>query len=132
MHTSRQVTQSRRIFAPLRGFCGVCGCRCRCGVFRLRGEGRYGASIESRSTFPADVASAGEARRFVRQVLAEWSADSYVDAATLAVSELVTNAVLHARSGPVVTVRLDGGRLRVEVKDDSAVVPSRKRYGPEA
>ena len=32
----------------------------------------------------------------------------------------------------MVTLRLEDGRLRVEVKDDSAVVPSRKRYGPEA
>ena len=95
-------------------------------------EGRYRAAIESRSSFPADVASAGEARRYVRRVLAEWSAERYIDAATLAVSELVTNAVLHARSGPVVTLRLEDGRLRVEVQDDSAVTPSRKRYGPEA
>jgi hypothetical protein len=65
-------------------------------------------------------------------VLSDWAADGYVDAALLAVSELVTNAVLHARSGPVVTVRLENGRLRVEVKDESAVTPSRKRYGPEA
>jgi hypothetical protein len=65
-------------------------------------------------------------------VLSEWAADGYVDAAVLAVSELVTNAVLHARSGPMVTMRLENGRLRVEVQDESAVTPSRKRYGPEA
>ena len=88
--------------------------------------------IEATSSFPADVASAGQARAFVRSTLEAWQADQFVDRAVLAVSELVTNAVLHARSGPQVVVRLSAGRLRIEVHDTSPTAPSRKRYGLEA
>lgn len=42
-----------------------------------------------------------------------------LDDAKLLVSELVTNAIRHARSPVQVTVRDHGGRLRVEVADES-------------
>ena len=39
--------------------------------------------------------AAGEARRFVADTCHRWGIESVVDELTLAVSELVTNAVLH-------------------------------------
>ncbi len=50
----------------------------------------------------------------------------------LLVSELVTNAVLHTRTDPDVTLRLNDGRLWIGVRDGSPVTPAPKRYGPEA
>lgn len=50
----------------------------------------------------------------------------------LLTSELVTNALLHARSAAELAVRLVDGRLRVAVSDATATVPVRKRYGKDA
>lgn len=44
------------------------------------------------------------------------------------VSELVTNAILHAATDIVVSVCLDGPLLRVEVSDRSTQMPSVRRY----
>ena len=51
--------------------------------------------------FYPDSTAPGAARRFVRHALGEWGRDEFVEAATLVTSELTTNAVLHARRGPV-------------------------------
>lgn len=48
-----------------------------------------------------------------------------VDAATLGVSELVTNALLHAGGGIAVRISDTEGRLRVEVYDESPTIPER-------
>ncbi|SOB88543.1 ATP-binding protein [Streptomyces sp. 1331.2] len=71
-------------------------------------------------------------REFSREALADWhwlpAADEEQQAVAedvlLMVSELVTNACLHAPGGPS-ELRLDwdGSRLRVEVADDSPVPP---------
>jgi anti-sigma regulatory factor (Ser/Thr protein kinase) len=50
------------------------------------------------------------------------SADQ-VDDATLVVSELVTNATRHARSGCRLQLSVDRGRVTVEVHDNSPVPP---------
>jgi hypothetical protein len=65
-------------------------------------------------------------------VLAAWGAESFEEPATLLTSELVTNAVLHARSAVDVTVRLVDGQLWVGVSDEDTGAPIRKRYGPDA
>jgi anti-sigma regulatory factor (Ser/Thr protein kinase) len=61
-------------------------------------------------------------RRFVAAALRAWDVDA--TDVVLLVSELATNAVLHARSPFRVTVILQGGRLRVEVSDDNSRLPS--------
>ncbi|TMM17674.1 MAG: ATP-binding protein [Actinobacteria bacterium] len=88
--------------------------------------------IEQSTTLAPDPSSAAEARRFVRSALAEWGASRLDDVATLLVTELVTNAVLHTRSGPEVTARMAGRRLRVEVADDNPAPPVRQHYSPRA
>jgi anti-sigma regulatory factor (Ser/Thr protein kinase) len=50
----------------------------------------------------------------------------------LCVSEVVTNAVLHARSPQHMTVRLDGDRLLVEVVDGDTTPPVRRDHDPTA
>jgi len=87
---------------------------------------------EARTSLPADLASAGAARRFLDSKLRQWHCDALADSALLLVSELVTNAVLHARSRFELVVRLDGERLRVEVHDESGAQPTRKHYAVSA
>lgn len=70
-------------------------------------------------------ASARQARRFVADTLAQWGDERYVDAASLLVSELVTNAVVHAGSAVDVIVGQQGmhATLRIEVHDSSIRAP---------
>jgi len=59
-----------------------------------------------------------------RSELTEWLATPYVVGdAEVVVSELVTNAVEHGRSPVHMRLGLEGGGLRIEVADASAVVP---------
>jgi anti-sigma regulatory factor (Ser/Thr protein kinase) len=76
--------------------------------------------------------SAGLARRFVAAALAEWDVAEATETATLLVSELVTNAMLHARTELHLTLRLAAGRLRLEVHDGSPRLPGRKRYSADS
>jgi anti-sigma regulatory factor (Ser/Thr protein kinase) len=72
-----------------------------------------------------------QARRHVRAALTALGAASLLDAAELGVSELVTNACLHARTSLTLTVSLrDSGAVRIEVSDDSPVHPKRRRSEP--
>jgi anti-sigma regulatory factor (Ser/Thr protein kinase) len=63
------------------------------------------------------VQSARGARRFASKVLASWGCEDLEDAVLLLVSELVTNAVIHARSDVEVVLRLRPSRVRVEIID---------------
>lgn len=58
------------------------------------------------------------ARRFVNEALGRWHCEHLADEALLLTSELVTNAVIHARSEVDLTVTQNGSRVRVEVADD--------------
>jgi anti-sigma regulatory factor (Ser/Thr protein kinase) len=71
----------------------------------------------ARTKLRPEALAASSARRFVRSQLERWSLVELSDAAELCVSELVTNAVLHARTPIEVDVRAGRGVLRVEVCD---------------
>lgn len=73
----------------------------------------------------------GRARRWVKTQLEGWSDDGMANA-VLVLSELATNAVLHARAPIVVTVRRRGPWVRVEVDDQDGTSPTEKHYGPGA
>jgi DNA-binding NarL/FixJ family response regulator len=77
---------------------------------------------EASQRFEHDAQSARAARRFVSQVLTGWDDDEgdLTDTVTLLVSELVTNAVIHAGSDVEVVVRLTATAARIEVSDASA------------
>jgi anti-sigma regulatory factor (Ser/Thr protein kinase)/CheY-like chemotaxis protein len=67
---------------------------------------------------PAELTSARAARRFAVATLSSWGLDALCTGVELVVSELVTNAVVHAASPAQVTLgQLDQGSVRVEVKD---------------
>ena len=60
-----------------------------------------------------------------------WSDDSDMNIrlATV-VSEIVTNAILHARTSFIVSVSPDPTAIRVEVTDGSSSFPARRNYDP--
>ncbi len=72
------------------------------------------------------------ARRFARDVLRKWREGDSTDVVQLLVSELVTNAVLHAGSKIEVAVRHRGEWLRVEVVDESPVLPGARDFDNDA
>lgn len=82
------------------------------------------------SRLAAEVASAGSARRFVERTVGEWDPFLPLDVIKLLVSELVVNAVLHARSEAEVSVVLRQDRVRVAVTDRSPTLPVVKDPGP--
>jgi PAS domain S-box-containing protein len=81
---------------------------------------------------PATPRSAGVGRRFVRDLLEQAGRASWSDAATLAVSELVTNAVLHAHSEVELAVVTAPDHVRIEVRDDNPVLPAARSYDDHA
>jgi anti-sigma regulatory factor (Ser/Thr protein kinase) len=77
----------------------------------------------------AQPASVPAARQLVRRRCEEWGADAAAsDAAVLLASELVTNAVLHARTPLTLTVAEGDGTIRVEVRDWHPALPQARRY----
>lgn len=63
--------------------------------------------------------SAARARQFVESQCRAWGCEDALDDALLITSELVTNAVIHARSNPHLLTCLVGDVVRIEVIDDS-------------
>ncbi len=72
------------------------------------------------------------ARAFVRAELSLDCPDELVDTATLLTSELVTNAVLHARTMVRLTVELVRDGVRIAVTDGSPARPVVRSYGTDA
>lgn len=78
--------------------------------------------------FQRKGASVRDARQFVAAVLEEWELpDELADMAELVVSELATNAVLHARAGvfSVTLRRLHDDQVRIAVVDFSHTPPTK-------
>jgi anti-sigma regulatory factor (Ser/Thr protein kinase) len=65
------------------------------------------------------------ARRFVDHTLRLWEVDdAHIDEAVLLASELISNAVLHARTDVRLTVRSqEDGTLRIEAADENPRLP---------
>lgn len=83
-------------------------------------------------TLPPVTESVSVARRFVLRTLADQVAAGAGDNAVALVSELATNAVIHAQTVYTVVVSSDGRTVRVAVHDLSAVIPRQQVYGSEA
>jgi anti-sigma regulatory factor (Ser/Thr protein kinase) len=79
-----------------------------------------------------DAGSAGEARRFLVSTLGSWGKSGYQDDAVLLLSELVTNAALHARTEIMVRIELRPECLRLAVTDGSPRQPVVRRYSDQA
>ena len=79
---------------------------------------------EVRLALERSLHAPGAARRALAEWLAGLSCPQQIkDDALVVVSELVTNAVVHADSEPLVVAAYDGGRLRIEVHDQDPSPP---------
>jgi anti-sigma regulatory factor (Ser/Thr protein kinase) len=83
-------------------------------------------------TLPAELSSISDARRFLRRSLAAWGVDDYELGGPQVLTELATNAALHARSAYTVHLVLEADALLVEVTDSSPALPQHRNYGPDA
>ena len=91
------------------------------------------------SQFEADPRAPGQARAFVRGLLGD-NHSELLGTVDLLVTELVTNAVLHASSTPTVDVYVGADNVRIAVHDDDPSLPKaaparpgpgrRSRHGP--
>jgi anti-sigma regulatory factor (Ser/Thr protein kinase) len=71
----------------------------------------------------ADPRSAGTARRLIAEACETWGLADLADAALLVVSELVSNAVVHAGTDFDLTATVRGAYLHLSVRDHCRVPP---------
>ena len=84
------------------------------------------------TTLPPQAASVPAARHFTVDALLALGAESAAGPAELLVSELATNAVIHAHTPMRLSVWLHDDRLRVEVRDDDPTPPRELHPDPLA
>jgi PAS domain S-box-containing protein len=87
-------------------------------------------SFEER--FPPRPSSVAAARAHVRQLLEATGREDLLETAVLLVSEVVTNALLHAGTDIDVAAWLDETGLTLRVRDGSPHLPSPRRYAATA
>ncbi|HSL26748.1 MAG TPA: ATP-binding protein [Acidimicrobiia bacterium] len=93
--------------------------------------GAPGQSDEAEIALPPEPQSAPAARRFVLDLGWVDDEDTRHKLSTL-VSEVVTNAVLHARTPLTLKAQLQNNRIRVSVIDGSETLPRLRRREPTA
>jgi anti-sigma regulatory factor (Ser/Thr protein kinase) len=87
----------------------------------------------ARIALPRSPSSVGAARRFIESRTAAWSfPEPATDQLVLIGSELVTNAVLHARTELTLTLELRDDRVRISVMDRSQAPATLRHYRPDA
>jgi anti-sigma regulatory factor (Ser/Thr protein kinase) len=87
----------------------------------------------ARIALPRSPSSVATARRFIEARTAAWALPGpAADQLVLIGSELVTNAVLHARTELTLTLELREDRVRISVKDRSRTPATLRHYRPDA
>lgn len=81
------------------------------------------ALAAARAKLAPELQSAGRARKFVDETLRRWDCGEQLDVVTLLVSEVVTNAIVHAGTEVEVSVELKEESVRIEVTDKEAGLP---------
>jgi anti-sigma regulatory factor (Ser/Thr protein kinase) len=88
----------------------------------------------AQAVFPTSLSSAYLARRWTAGRLRSWELSELADTVMLLTSELVTNAVIHAGSGPIVSLAVAEATIEVGVADGAVRPPprpcSRREVGP--
>jgi len=90
------------------------------------------ALLEARHLLPAALESAGEARRVVREALRAVNRPGLIDVAELVVSEVVTNATLHAHTPVELWLAVCDSKICVEVRDFNPALPAQRDYDAQA
>lgn len=93
-----------------------------------------GAAPQLRSTrrFEASDEATRASRRFVMEALEGLECRLLINDAALLVTELATNAIVHARSPFTVTIGSSGGAVRIEVGDGCKTPPNIRTPSPGA
>lgn len=81
------------------------------------------ALAAARASLAPELQSAGRARKFVDETLRRWDCGDQLDVVTLLVSEVVTNAIVHAGTEVEVSVQLTPEAVRIEVTDKESGLP---------
>jgi CheY-like chemotaxis protein/anti-sigma regulatory factor (Ser/Thr protein kinase) len=100
-------------------------------VALLDDVGRTAVRYET-ARFEADVSTVPQARDFVRRWLHEWGASHVFDEASLIVTELAANAVLHAGSPYVVRLSHSAGVVRFAGADGDVGTPEPQPFSAVA
>lgn len=87
---------------------------------------------EATLELPRELVAVREARSVVRELLESWALDALVDDASLVVTELVANAVAHARSSCELAVARSPAGVRIEVRDRGTGTPEPQPPDPES
>ncbi len=85
-------------------------------------------------TFPHHGSSVGEARKFAVEALSSWGVRHRLDDVCLCLSEVATNALVHAAppsSGFQARLSIDAAGIRLEVHDQGAGRPHRRNPSPD-
>ena len=95
-----------------------------------RGE-ENGAEREIIAAFTPELDSPGRARRLVTARLRQWGHEpAFMDEAALVISELTTNAILHAESSSFsIVVRARDSRLYIAVQDKRPLTTLAREQG---
>ena len=90
-------------------------------------------AVEVSRQFAADSGSPRAARQFVTDALRDWGhSGTLLDDAQLVLSELATNAIVHACSSFSVVARSENASVRLSVRDHSPLQPTLRANGPMA
>ncbi|MFI7704617.1 ATP-binding protein [Nonomuraea sp. NPDC049480] len=114
---------------------GAAGVACRSEQGSTLAEASGRGSVVSREAswwLSADLVSARRARRLTRETLAEWGFGHQIEVAELLVSELVGNALGHARGQVRLGFSAADGRLRCEVEDEDPELPRMRTVDEDA
>lgn len=90
------------------------------------------SSVAEEWEFSPDPASSRDARQVVARVLERAGLDDLVTSVSLVVSELATNAVLHARTAFRVRLRISRRVARIEVEDSAGGRPVMRHFSSQA
>ncbi|MFD0206635.1 MULTISPECIES: ATP-binding protein [Saccharothrix] len=96
----------------------------------LAAVGRPPERTRDEMQLPGELISGLLAREFVREVCERRSVTHFAHDAVTVATELVENAVRHARSAPVLRLELRGHRLTVAVRDESPDPPKEPKPEP--
>lgn len=88
--------------------------------------------VAADEALPPDATSASRARTLLREALRECGNEDALDAAQLAISEIVTNALVHAGTDMRLRILVADQSLRVELTDGSPRMPAQRAFGPGA
>jgi anti-sigma regulatory factor (Ser/Thr protein kinase) len=94
-------------------------------------SGDMAAADATGMAFDASAESVAQARRLVATQLDSWELSELADDARLVVSELLTNAALHAKPPVRLRLVLIPKGVRIEVSDGSRELPLLMRAGPD-